>query len=106
MKKPEYENNKQDYNQIYFPLAEKAAELREQGTGASSAEQELTELMVIVVSEYKDWKTQLTDLENKFKTLKDYAKGGKKHQVVEKFSPLQQAALEKLVQKIEVKIQA
>jgi hypothetical protein len=54
MKKHEYQNNKQDYDEIYFPLAEKAAEIREKGTQISSEEKELAELMVVLVSDYND----------------------------------------------------
>lgn len=105
MKKPEYKSNQQDYDQIYFPLAEKAAEIREKRTSASSAEKELAELIVLTLLEYNDWKNQLTDLESKFKQLKEFVPGGKKHNVVEKFSSLQQQALEKLVNKMETKLQ-
>jgi hypothetical protein len=54
MKKHEYKNSKRDYDEIYFPLAEKAAEIREKGTSASQEEKDLTELIVIVVSDYSD----------------------------------------------------
>ena len=45
MKKNEYKNSKRDYDEIYFPLAEKAAEIREKGTSASQEEKDLTELI-------------------------------------------------------------
>jgi len=54
MKKHEYQNNQKDYDEIYFPLAEKAAETREKGSSANSKEKELAELIVIVVSDYSD----------------------------------------------------
>ncbi|CAG8584445.1 18010_t:CDS:1, partial [Cetraspora pellucida] len=96
MNKHEYKNNKQDYDEIYFPLAEKAAEVRAQGNQVSSDERELTELITIVVSDYTDWKAQLTDLEDKLNKLKKYAQGGKKHNIVTNYSSTQQEALKKL----------
>ncbi|CAG8577786.1 7993_t:CDS:2 [Ambispora leptoticha] len=54
MKKHEYKNNKQDYDEIYLVLAEKAAEIREKGASANAEEKELTELMVVVLSDYND----------------------------------------------------
>jgi hypothetical protein len=53
MKKHEYQNNKEDYDKIYFPLAEKAAEIREKGK-TSPEEKELLELITLVVSDYTD----------------------------------------------------
>ena len=50
MKKHEYKNNKQDYDEIYFPLAEKAAEIREKGANASSEEKDLAKVDKILIS--------------------------------------------------------
>ncbi|MCE8167936.1 MAG: hypothetical protein I3275_04925 [Candidatus Moeniiplasma glomeromycotorum] len=100
MKKPEYKNNKQDYDEIYFPLAEKVAEIHEKGTGASSQEKEISELITVVLSDYNDWKTQLGELENKLNKLKSIPK-----KELENFSTIQKQALEKLVSKMEIKVQ-
>ncbi|MCE8159206.1 MAG: hypothetical protein I3270_02205 [Candidatus Moeniiplasma glomeromycotorum] len=100
MKKPEYKNNKQDYDEIYFPLAEKATEIHEKGTGASSQEKEISELITVVLSDYNDWKTQLEELENKLNKLKSIPK-----KELENFSTIQKQALEKLVSKMEIKVQ-
>ncbi|MEG7978770.1 MAG: hypothetical protein NY202_02480 [Mollicutes bacterium UO1] len=54
MKNPQYTNNQADYDQIYFPLAEKAAEIREKGSSASAEEKELLEVMTILESDYSD----------------------------------------------------
>ena len=104
MKKHEYQNNQKDYDEIYFPLAEKAAETREKGSSANSKEKELAELIVIVVSDYSDWKTQLEDLETKLNNLKKYTQGGEKHNIIESYSTTQKEALKKLVNKMDAKV--
>ncbi|CAG8581401.1 41297_t:CDS:2, partial [Gigaspora margarita] len=81
MKKTEYTNNKQDYDEIYFPLAEKAAEIREKGAGANSEEKDLIELIVV------------------------YEEGGEKHNIVKNYSTTQKEALKKLISKMEMKVQ-
>ncbi|CAG8819637.1 33792_t:CDS:2 [Racocetra persica] len=105
MNKHEYKNNKQDYDEIYFPLAEKAAEIRAQGDQANSDEKELTKLITIVVSDYTDWKTQLTDLEDKLNKLKSYTQGNKHHNIIANYSSIQQEALKKMINKMETKLQ-
>jgi Holliday junction resolvasome RuvABC DNA-binding subunit len=61
-------------------------------------------LMVVLVSDYNDWKTQLQDLEDKFNKLKKYIQGGEKSQIVKNYSTSQQKALNKLVSKMEAKV--
>jgi hypothetical protein len=54
IKKPEYREEKDDFDQIYFPLLAKAAEIREKGPSANSEEKNLTELMTVILSDYSD----------------------------------------------------
>jgi len=53
-KKSDYKNNQKDYDEIYFVLAEKAAEIREKENNVSSEEKKLAELMTIVMSNYSN----------------------------------------------------
>jgi len=57
-----------------------------------------------VVSDYTDWKLQLTDLENKLIKLKKYEEGGEKQSVIKNYSTIEQRAFKKLIGKIEAKV--
>nr|CAG8433671.1 12633_t:CDS:2 [Entrophospora candida] len=103
VKKPEYRNNQSDYDNIYFPLLEKAVEIREKGNGANEDEKNLSQLMTVIMSDYNDWKEQLGDLENKLAKIKNYVEGGAKHNVIQSYSSTQKIALKELVNKMEKK---
>ncbi|CAI2161738.1 1306_t:CDS:2 [Funneliformis geosporum] len=96
MAKPEYSDKKEDYDQIYFPLLEKAAEIRENENNASSDEKELAKLMTVI----------LEDLEEKLKKISEYGEGGAKINVIENFSLVEKQALQKLSNKMKEKVQA
>jgi len=53
-KKPVYKNNQEDYDEIYFPLAELAVEIREKGNNSNSEEKKVAELLTIVISDYSN----------------------------------------------------
>jgi hypothetical protein len=54
MKSHEYKNDKKDYDEIYFPLLEKATEIRENETSVRQEEKELVNLITVRLSDYND----------------------------------------------------
>ena len=103
--KTEYRNNKEDYDEIYFPLLEKSAEIKEKENNVNEEEKKLSQLITVIMTDYNDWKTQLEDLETKLNQIRDYTEGGAKHNIIQNYSEPQKIALTKLISKMESKVQ-
>jgi hypothetical protein len=52
--KPEYRTNKEDYDEIYFPLLEKSAEIRGKENSVNEEEKNLSQLITVIMTDYND----------------------------------------------------